>query len=70
MNVSLKEGTAAFRFLGDGANLAGQRFSDLSTKQQDIVASGILLLKVFDDAENSFKRGAANSETLSKSYLD
>jgi hypothetical protein len=53
------------RFLPN-VNLLGKRFSDLKKEEQDIIASGTLLLKVFDDAEKSFNRGAASSETLSK----
>ena len=53
------------RFLPN-VNLLGLRFSDLTKNQQDIIASGVLLLKVFDDAEKSFNRGAASAETLAK----
>lgn len=66
LQVDLEKGQTAFRFLGDNANLAGKRFSELTKDQQDVAASGILVLEVLDNSNKSFQRGAANSETLSK----
>ena len=65
ISVNKELDQTVIRFLPN-VNLLGKRFSDLKKEEQDVIASGTLLLKVFDDAEKSFKRGAASSETLSK----
>jgi hypothetical protein len=61
-----KDGVIKFKALGfevDGTKL---KFQDLSKESQDLIESNVLAQNTIDSANDAFKAGAANAETLSK----